>query len=110
MNHASSKQYRTSSYVAGYYHGKAPDEIKKHILDEGFSPILITNSSGYEYHPHEHAATKLLAIVEGGMSVIIDDKTYTAKPASRIVISGNTMHAATIGKEGCVFFWAERKI
>lgn len=96
------------TYRRKIYQGLAEREIKKRICKQGFSPVLIHNSPSYEYHPHEHPETKLIAIVEGSMTVQSAGKTYECTPGDRIIISGAVLHSAIAGKEGCTFFWSEK--
>jgi len=80
----------------------------KLIRTEGFQPIKISNSPGYEYVPHQHPGIKILAILKGEMSIFLNGTIVTASKGDRVVIAGNDVHAATIGPKGCEFFWAEK--
>lgn len=95
-------------YCPNFYKNFNELEIEKAIKSEGFSPLKITNGPNYQYQLHHHQETKLLAILEGSMTIIIENKAYHCRAGDRIDIVGNTPHEATVGAEGCVFFWAER--
>ena len=85
-------------------------EIRSEIILLGFMPLKITNTSGYEYRPHQHPETKMLVFLEGSMKVKVRDSTYECSKDDMLIIPGNTPHAAEVGQEGCVFFWSEKKI
>lgn len=99
-----------SGYFKNYYKDKTEDEIKASIKKEGFRPIGIYNTAGYEYLPHQHKATKILAFIEGTMEVQIGSNLYQCSAYDRIVIEGGAIHRATVGSNGCEFFWAEKVI
>ena len=92
----------------GYYKNLTEDKVKERIKAEGFTPVKITNSSGYVYNPHAHKETKLLAFLEGKMLLRIVDDFIECLPGDRVLIPSNVVHAAEVAKGGCVFFWAEK--
>jgi len=93
-----------------FFADKSRDEIKLAMKDEGFSPLVIKDKPGFVYHPHQHEETKFLVCLEGSMKVTVKDKTYDFEPGDKLIINGNTQHAAVVGNKGCVFFWAEKVI
>jgi len=108
MSASDNHDYSESTYIENYYAGMDEKEIRASIEDEGFHPIPITNTSGYEYHPHQHAETKLLAFLDGVMHVTTGDEKFTCTEGDRVIIASNPIHAAEVGEEGCHFFWAEK--
>lgn len=97
-------------FYKNFYKGLTTDEILNKIKTEGFNPIIIRDDAGYIYSPHTHPETKLLAFLKGKMTLTIDDKTYTCFPGDKVIVPGNVLHNATVGPEGCEFFWAEKLI
>lgn len=93
-----------------FYKGKSHKEIEESIRHEGFDPSLFSNSAGDVYSPHRHAETKLLAFLKGSMKVTVGNKAYQCKAGDRILIPGNVRHSASVGSDGCVFFWSEKII
>lgn len=95
-------------YSPAFYQNLSEEEIESIIKEEGFTPAKISNAANYIYSPHEHPETKLIAILQGELSVVVQDKTYLCKKYDRIIIPGNITHSAIAGEEGCTFFWAEK--
>ena len=95
-------------FFKDYYHGHSKKEIQQDIIDDGFSPQLITNPPGYKYSEHQHKETKILGLLEGSMEITVNSETFTCFAGDKLVIQGNTPHAAVVGKDGCTFFWAEK--
>lgn len=91
-----------------FYKDQTKEEIIVSIKAEGFHPFTISNSPGYTYDPHVHPETKVLAFLEGSMTVVVDGKEYCCKPFDKLVIPGLVPHSAIIGEQGCMFLWAER--
>ncbi|QQS44475.1 AraC family ligand binding domain-containing protein [Candidatus Roizmanbacteria bacterium] len=92
-----------------FYKNLSDEEIEHHIKKEGFVPLRISNAPGYVYSPHEHPETKLIAVLQGELQVVVQNQKYLCKKYDKIVIPGNITHSAVVGKEGCTFFWAEKK-
>ncbi len=97
-------------HLKNFYSDLTEKEIYKKIKEEGFTPIKISDSPGYVYNEHSHPETKLLAILEGEMKVIVENEKTTLKKGDKLIIPGNTKHSAVIGKDGCIFFWSEKLI
>ncbi|HLB60687.1 MAG TPA: AraC family ligand binding domain-containing protein [Patescibacteria group bacterium] len=97
-------------YRKKIYQGLSDQEIKMRIRKQGFNPVRIHNTPGYEYNPHQHPEMKLIAIVAGSMKVQSAGKTYECTPGDQIIIAGNELHHAIVGKAGCTFFWSEKAI
>jgi quercetin dioxygenase-like cupin family protein len=75
---------------------------------EGWDPLRFSDPPGAVYPPHRHAETKRLAFLAGSMEVRVGDETYRCLPGDRLVIAGDTEHAAVVGPDGCTFFWSEQ--
>ena len=95
-----------SSFQKLFYQKKTVEEIRALLRSEGYQPVKVSNSPGYEYVPHQHPETKILAILKGHMIVLLNGTTFTASKKDRVVIAGNDVHAVTVGPKGCEFFWA----
>lgn len=95
-------------YFSQVFRGKSREEIKKDIEKEGFNPLQITDKPGFVYHKHHHPETKLLVFLEGSMDVTTEGITYHCVRGDKLVIPGNTMHQAVVGKKGCIFYWSEK--
>ncbi|MFZ5424674.1 MAG: cupin domain-containing protein [Patescibacteria group bacterium] len=97
-------------YTKGFYKGQTNEEIKEEIMAEGFVPVKITNSSGYVYNAHSHSETKLLAFLQGGMEVRVEESFFKCSEGDKLVIPGNKVHSAIVLSGGCVFYWAEKRV
>lgn len=95
-------------YQPKFFENKSQEEIKKEIKEEGFEPILFSHGPGYRYESHQHITEKLLVFLEGSMEVKAGDKTYECRAGDKLLIPSNVEHEATVGSDGCVFFWSER--
>ena len=84
--------------------------IQSEVIKEGFDPIKIFNTAGYIYSPHSHPETKLLAILSGSMEVEAGGKKYYLEKGDKLIIPGNITHRAVVGKDGCSFFWSEKRV
>ena len=119
-------------FEKGKFAKLSQEDISREISDLGFTPILITNTEGYVYDPHTHQETKLLAFLQGGMEVTVGEKvynpkirtnevsnksriranevSYNCKAGDLLIVPGDTIHSAVVGKTGCKFFWSEKII
>lgn len=95
-------------YKSQFYKSISKKQIAEKIKSEGFDPVEIVNEPGFIYSEHKHPQTKLLAFLEGSMDVTFGGKTYHCIPGDKVIIPGNTIHSAVVGKTGCVFFWSEK--
>ncbi|MBX3080666.1 MAG: AraC family ligand binding domain-containing protein [Anaerolineae bacterium] len=95
-------------YDAKFYAGLATADIRQKVIEQGFDPILIRDHAGYEYTPHTHPETKLLAFLEGSMDVRVEGQVYHCQAGDRLLIPGDTVHAAVVGAQGCAYFWSEK--
>lgn len=86
------------------------EEIIKSIKEDGFDPILISDSPGAKYNTHQHPETKLLVCLSGSMKVRVEETEYDFEAGDKLVIPGNTPHSGLVGLEGCQFFWSEKNI
>lgn len=84
------------------------EKIKQTMEKEGFTPHIITNNPNYIYEPHKHPETKYLVCLEGAMAITVKGNVHKFEPGDKLIIPGNTMHSALVGKNGCVFFWSEK--
>jgi len=92
------------------YKNQSESQIQYAIEIEGFHPVKIANSLGYVYSTHSHPETKLLAILSGSMEVEAGGKKYYLEKGDKLIIPGNITHRAVVGKDGCSFFWSEKRV
>jgi quercetin dioxygenase-like cupin family protein len=95
-------------YRKGYYTVIDTQKIEQDIKREGFKPSIIHNSNGDIYALHSHPEKKLLVFLEGSMDVTVGENMYYCRKGDTLLIPGNTKHKAVVGKDGCIFFWAEK--
>ena len=82
--------------------------VRDAVRAEGFDPLFIEDDPGTHYTPHQHAATKLLAFISGGMEVLVADQAYSCRAGDRLLIPGGVEHSALVHADGCAYFWAEK--
>jgi len=97
-------------YDPKYYQDLSVAQIAQKVRDEGFDPIRIADPPGSVYSPHTHPETKLLAFLDGAMTVTVRGETFRCSPGGKLLIPGNVEHSATAGPEGCVYFWSEKLV
>lgn len=95
-------------YYKKFYQNLSEGEIVQKIKEEGFDPVKFSNGPGDIYSPHQHQETKLLAFLEGSMTVKVADQTFECDVADKLIIPGNIKHSAVVGDAGCTFFWSEK--
>ena len=95
-------------YHKKFYKRKSEEKISDLIKEEGFIPVIITNGPNYQYNPHTHPETKLLAILDGNMEVNVNDEVYNLSRWDKLIIPGDTPHSAKVGTKGCRFYWSEK--
>jgi len=96
-------------YKKGFFQEKnSREEIIKAIKEEGFNPILISDKPNFIYEIHQHPEAKLIVCLKGSMQVKVQGEEFTFQPGDKLLIPGNTLHSAVVGKNGCVFYWSEK--
>lgn len=95
-------------YQPNAYRTMDKEAIAADVRKEGFDPVYIKDPPGHVYPPHRHPETKLLVFLKGTMVVKVKDQKFNCKPRDKLIIPGNSEHSATVGTEGCVFFWSEK--
>ena len=95
-------------YEPGIYKDCDEADVVRAVRRDGFDPAKIHERPGYAYAKHVHTTTKLLAILQGTMVVIVGGQEYHCDPGDRLVTPENTPHEAFVGTEGCAFFWSEK--
>jgi len=82
--------------------------IKQQLLDEGFKNVYEwRDEPGTDYAAHQHKDKVSLYIVDGGLSLFIDNKTVELKRGDRFDVPPGKQHTAKVGKEGCVYVVGE---
>lgn len=97
-------------HQAKVYTGWDVERVEAAIKSEGFEPTLFVDGPGKIYEKHRHAETKLLAFLEGSMTVIVGHESYLCEAGDRLIIRGRLEHSAEAGPKGCRFLWAEKLV
>lgn len=100
---------QTATYEPGVFWRLDETTILRLLRDEGWAPVPIDDPAGHVYPLHRHPEAKLIAVIHGGMEVRIGHETYRCLAGDKLVIPGDTEHAAVVGPDGCTFFWSERR-
>lgn len=95
-------------YTKSKYSGKSEKEILEEIESQGFVPEKFSDAPNFVYEPHKHKEEKLLVFLDGEMDVVANNKKFKCQKGDELIISGNVVHSAVVGKNGCSFFWSER--
>jgi len=95
-------------YQPKFYKTLDKERIAGEVRQEGYDPVCIEDPPGRAYEPHRHPETKLLVFLQGSMEVTVKGQKFDCQPGDRLVIPGNSEHAALAGPRGCVFFWSEK--
>lgn len=69
---------------------------------EGCStPRFWANGPGDEYGSHSHGFHKVLFCLEGSITFRLEDGDVTLTEGGRLDLPPGTVHAATVGPDGC---------
>lgn len=93
---------------ADAYKGMDEDEVRMHLQLDGWTPVKLIHAPGDIYEPHRHPEEKLLAILAGSLKLRIGHQWTTVLVGDKVIIPGNVLHEAIVGKNGSTFFWSER--
>lgn len=73
-----------------------------HVFGVDSSMMLATRSPGYHSKPHIHAAEQMNYVLEGQMTVFIEDKAFHLEVGDFLRIPSNTIHWAWVtGEKPC---------
>lgn len=97
----------TDYHYQNFYSNLSDVEIEEKMREEGFEPKRFHNGPGDVYEPHQHPETALLAFLDGNMKVKVGEERFNCQKGDKLVIPGNNVHSAVVGKDGCNFFWSE---
>lgn len=97
-------------YYPDIYLNTSEEKIAQEIRMDGFEPIKYIDKPGFIYEAHQHPEAKLLVFLQGTMQVKVGNKLLRCKKGDKLIISGNTIHSATVGDSGCTFFWSEKML
>ncbi len=95
-------------YEPNFYKEINEAQVVEDIKKSGFNPYKFNDPPGKIYPEHSHPETKLLVFLAGSMEVRVGGKKYQCGAGDKMIIPGNTLHAAVVNKEGCTFFWSEK--
>lgn len=97
-------------YYKDFYRGLDEKTVEALVKKEGFVPMKFADHPGFVYTPHQHPETKLLAFLNGTMDVIVNNTSFECKKGDKLIIPGNIIHSATVGNDGCTYFWSEKMV
>lgn len=85
------------------------DAALRAFREEGCSPPRSwRNGPGDTYGGHSHAYHKVLFCLAGSITFHLDDGDVTLEAGDRLDLTAGTVHAATVGNEGCTCVEASR--
>jgi quercetin dioxygenase-like cupin family protein len=83
-----------------------PSELQAQLLTEGLFPYDWSNSPGDTYASHAHDYDKVIIVVHGSITWVIDvpeaKQTIETSAGDRIDLPRGTWHAAQVGPHGVV--------
>jgi quercetin dioxygenase-like cupin family protein len=79
------------------------DELMDRLRAEASGCYSWSNGPGDRYVAHHHNYEKVLYLVEGSITFVLDDegKSLELKPGDRMVLPAGTVHSAVVGASGC---------
>jgi quercetin dioxygenase-like cupin family protein len=73
-----------------------PQELKTHMVNEGYSVFQWSDAPGTKYGPHAHAEDQSHWILSGELELRVGYENYTLGPGDRDFLPANTMHSAVV--------------
>lgn len=85
------------------------EEIIKSLRKEGFKGLFVhTDSPGAFYPEHTHSTETCHFVLEGEMTVYINENTETYSGGQRFDVPAGETHSARAGSEGCRYIIGEK--
>ena len=82
---------------------------KHRLIDEGFSNVFtVIDGPDGVYGKHSHPRFTIHVILEGEMSVTMDDKITVYKAGDHFELPPSTDHSAQMGPAGCTYLVGEK--
>ncbi len=84
----------------------SPDaaELKRRLVDEGYSVFQWIDAPGTKYGPHAHGEDQSHWILSGQLELRVGHEIYTLRAGDRDFLPANTIHSAFVpGDESVVY-------
>ena len=87
------------------------EELWRQFRSEGLSPYTWQNGPDFEYSPHTHSYTKVLAVVRGSITFHLPEtkEDIHMEAGDRLELPARVPHAATVGPDGVVCLEAAKR-
>jgi quercetin dioxygenase-like cupin family protein len=72
------------------------EELKRQLLDEGYSVFQWSDAPGTTYGPHAHAEDQSHWILSGQLELRVGHEIYTLRSGDRDFLPANTIHSAFV--------------
>jgi quercetin dioxygenase-like cupin family protein len=83
--------------------------IIKHYQGQGFSRVVIRDDEpNFSYPIHFHNYTLALQVIEGSLTIVMNNTPTTVEAGDHVMIPANAMHSVVIGPAGCRYIHAEK--
>jgi quercetin dioxygenase-like cupin family protein len=79
-------------------------ELKRRLIDEGYSVFQWSDAPGTKYGPHAHAEDQSHWIISGGLELRVGHETYRLCPGDRDYLPANTIHSAFVSGDQPVVY------
>jgi quercetin dioxygenase-like cupin family protein len=73
-----------------------PQELKRRLIDEGYSVFQSSDAPGTKYGPHAHAEDQSHWIISGELELRVGYETYSLGAGDRDYLPANTTHSAFV--------------
>jgi len=81
-----------------------PQELKRRLIDEGYSVFQSRDAPGTKYGPHAHAEDQSHWIISGELELRVGHETYRLRPGDRDYLPANTIHSAFVPDDEAVTY------
>jgi quercetin dioxygenase-like cupin family protein len=71
-------------------------ELKRRLIDEGYSVFQWSDAAGTKYGPHAHAEDQSHWIISGGLELRVGHESYRLSAGDRDYLPANTIHSAFV--------------
>lgn len=83
-------------------------DLRKQLLDEGFTVIAWSDPPGRTYAPHRHDHHESLWCVRGRITFHVDGCDHPLEAGDRLMLPRDTRHGATVGPHGATYLIGEK--
>lgn len=84
------------------------DTVRRHLESEGFTVVRWSDAPGRVYTPHSHDHDESLWMIAGGMTFVIDGRSYHLGAGDRLQLPRGTVHTAEADAGGAQYLIGER--